>query len=296
MNVIATGQTLGARVEGLDLAARLLPGQVDQLVQALGTYGVLEFPQQSLSARNLRDFSANFGDLWVSPGGRAQAPGLPEVMILSNIVVDGKPVGLADAGQSWHTDMSYMRMVAYTNVLYGTKIPRRDGRALGATQFRNMYAAYEGLPDDLKRSVEGRTGRHDFEKFWETMRKENGIRAPLTEEERRKRPPVSQPLVLVHPVTRAKVLYANPGYLTAVDGLPPAESEDIIEALFEHQMRDEYLYEFTWSEHSVLMWDNLCTIHTAVPDYRRDEHRYIERCQVMATRYYGPGGVLDPII
>jgi taurine dioxygenase len=84
--------------------------------------------------------------------------------------------------------------------------------------------------------------------------------------------------------------------LPAIDGLPPAESDEILEILIEQQMRDGYLYEFQWSARSVLMWDNIGTLHNAVADYGPHEPRHMRRCQVMATRYYGEGGAFDPIV
>src|SRR5579859_321816 len=152
MRVAGSGEILGATVEGLDLSRPLSPVETEQLLAALGRYSVLRFPGQKLSGRQLRDFSAAFGELEVNVASHAyQEPGIPEVMILSNIVENGRPIGLSDAGQGWHTDMSYSRTIALANVLYGIKVPRRDGRALGGTQFASTQAAYEGLPDKLKR-------------------------------------------------------------------------------------------------------------------------------------------------
>ena len=94
-----------------------------------------------------RDFAARFGELEINvASGAYQEPGIPEVMILSNIVKDGKPIGLADAGQDWHTDMSYSKTIAFANVLYALEVPRRNGKVLGSTEFSSMHAAYEGLP------------------------------------------------------------------------------------------------------------------------------------------------------
>src|SRR3954471_4474339 len=175
MNIIPSGEALGARIEGLDLALRLDPAQLDGVVETLGKHGVVRFPKQRLSGRQLADFSRQLGDLEVNVGSQGyQEPGVPEVMILSNIVENGRPIGLADAGQGWHTDMSYSSMIAFANVLYGIKIPKRAGKSLGATQFSNMQAAYEDLPADVKRKLEGKTVLHDFEKFWEMMRREKG--------------------------------------------------------------------------------------------------------------------------
>ncbi len=291
MRIIPTGGTLGARVEGLDLAQRLDDQTLEALLQALGRHGVLKYPRQNLTAQQLRDFAARFGELEINVANAFQAPGLPEVMILSNMVEDGKPLGLADAGQDWHTDMSYSRMIAFTNVLYGTIIPHRDGKSLGNTEFCNMHAAYEALPADLKQRLDGMTATHDFNKFWEMMRRERGSqRPPLTEAQRQAKPPVSHPVFLTHPITGKKVLYANPGYTVRIDQLPQEESDEVLEFLFAHQLRPEFRHANTWEEHDVLMWDNMGTIHNAVADYLPGEHRYIRRCQVAATRFFDENG------
>jgi taurine dioxygenase len=284
--VTPSGETLGATIDGIDLARPLAPAAFDTVVDALGRYGVVRFPAQRLTARELRDFAARFGELEINVANAYQEPGLPEVMILSNIVRDGKPIGLADAGQDWHTDMSYSRTIAFANVLYGIEIPRRDGRPLGATEFCNMHAAYDGLPADLKRRLEGKTVLHDFNKFWEMMRREKGSkRPPLTEAQRKAKPPVSHPVFLTHPITGRKVLYANPGYAVRINELPQGESDEVLAFLFAHQVKPEYRYAFRWTAGDVLMWEDIGTIHNAVADYGPDEHRFIKRCQVMATRF-----------
>lgn len=291
LQFVPTGATLGARVEGLDLSQALDDATLQTLIQGLGRYGVLKYPKQALTARQLRDFSARFGELEVNVANAYQEPGLPEVMILSNMTQDGKPVGLADAGQDWHTDMSYSRMIAFTNVLYGITIPCRDGRSLGNTEFCNMHAAYEGLPAQWKQRLEGMTATHDFNKFWEMMRREKGsTRPPLTPAQRAAKPPVSHPLFMVHPITGRRVLYANPGYAIRINELPQAESDAALAFLFEHQTQPEYRYANQWEPGDVLMWDNMGTIHNAVADYRPEEHRYIKRCQVAATRFFHADG------
>lgn len=254
MHFTPTGQTLGARVDGIRLAQPLAAAQRDQIIQALGTHGVLHFPDQDLTPRQLRDFSANFGELEVNVANAYQEPGLPEVMTLSNKFVDCKPIGLADAGQGWHTDMSYSRMIAFTNILYGIEIPVRDGVALGSTEFCNMHAAYEALPEDLKARLAGKTAQHDFEKFWEMMRRERGSqRPPLTEAQRQAHPPVSHPIFMTHPITGRTVLYCNPGYAMRIDGMASAESDEILALLFQHQTEPRFRYRFSWVPRSVLM-------------------------------------------
>jgi taurine dioxygenase len=286
MNIIESGKTLGARVEGLDLSIPLTDAQFAQLEQALGKYGVLSYPKQTLTSIQLKQFSERFGRLEVNVANMYQETGLPEVMVLSNKVENGKPLGLSDAGQDWHTDMSYSKMIAFTNVLYGIEIPHRDGEPLGNTEFCNMHAAYDDLPESLKTQLDGMTITHDFEKFWEKMRLEKGQRPPLTDAQRAAKPPVSHPIFMTHPITGKKVLYANPGYSMRINELPEAESDEILAFLFKHQLQEKYQYRHRWSVGDVLMWDNMGTLHNAVPDYRPDEHRYIKRCQVMANRYF----------
>jgi taurine dioxygenase len=287
IEVIPSGETLGATIKGMDLAQPLTDKHFELVLGTLGERGVVRFPGQRLEAAELKRFSAAFGELEINVANSFQEPGHPEVMILSNILQDGKPIGLADAGQGWHTDMSYSSMIAFANVLYGIEIPQRDGTPLGATEFSNMHAAYEGLPADLKRSLEGMTVLHDFNKFWEMMRREKGSqRPPLTEAQRKAKPPVSHPVFLVHPLTKRKVLYANPGYSMRINELPEKESAETLEFLFQHQLKPEYRYVSRWQPGDVLMWENFGTIHSAVADYGPGEHRLIKRCQVMATHFF----------
>jgi taurine dioxygenase len=285
-----TGETLGATIEGIDLSKPLSSELLGKVMQALGNYGVLRFPGQSLSGMQLKQFSAQLGDLEINVAGGFQEPGMPEVMILSNIVENGKPIGLSDAGQDWHTDMSYSRQIAFANVLYGIKIPMRDGKPLGNTEFCNMHAAYDDLPEAMKRDLDGKTVLHDFNKFWEEMRRREGSRrAPLTEAQRKAKPPVSHPIFLDHPLSGRKVLYANPGYSMRINELPQRESGEVLEFLFRHQTQPKYRYAHQWQEKDVLVWEDFGTIHNAIPDYLPHEHRLIKRCQVMATRFFRNG-------
>ncbi len=288
MKIVESGQILGARVEGLDLSQPLSDAQFQQLEQALGRYGVLSYPSQTLTSLQLKQFAARFGQLEINVANMYQEPGLPEVMILSNKVgADGKPLGLSDAGQDWHTDMSYSKMVAFSNILYGLEIPHRNGEPLGNTEFCSMHAAYDDLPEALKQRLDGMTITHDFAKFWDMMRAKAGsTRPPLTPAQRQAKPPVSHPAILRHPITGKKVLYANPGYSMRINEMSEAESEQTLAFLFEHQLQTKYQYKHRWQVGDVLMWDNLGTLHNAVPDYRPDEPRYIKRCQVMANRYF----------
>ena len=282
-----TGQVLGATVSGVDLSRPLSDGDFATILLALGRHGVLRFPAQRLEAVALRDFSRRFGRIQATLSGRHHEPGMPEVGILSNIIENGEPIGITDAGQDWHTDMSYNETIGFLNVLYAVQVPRRDGQVLGATAFVNTHAAYEDLAPEIKARLRDATATHDFNKFWENMRIRPGsLRAPLSEEQRRRRPPSVHPVFLTHPITGRTVLYCNPGYAIRINELDEAESDRVLEALFAHQLQPKYQFTHRWTEGDVLMWDNIGTLHNAIPDYRADEPRYMRRVQVMATKDY----------
>jgi taurine dioxygenase len=287
MKIIPSGKSLGASIEGIDLAQPVSGGDFKQVLRALGEHGVLCFPRQRLETEAFARFGRMFGELEINVANQFHEPGFPEVMVLSNMKKDGKPIGLGDAGQGWHTDMSYSRDVALANVLHAIKVPMRDGRPLGDTQFRNMHAAYEDLPAEIKSRLAGRTATHDFAKFWDMMRTRPGSqRAPLTAEQRARKPPVSQPIFRTHPITGRTILYCNPGYAMRIDGMAEAESAELLAFLFRHQEQEKYFHAHKWSEGDVLMWDNIGTVHNAIPDYGPDEPRYMRRVQVMATKDY----------
>jgi taurine dioxygenase len=289
MNITPTGDTLGATIDGVDLARPVDRAQFGEILAAFGRYGVLRFPKQKLDAAQLKAFAERFGSLEINVAGAYQEPEHPEVMILSNIVENGKPIGARDAGQDWHTDMSYSATIALANVLYALQVPRRDGKPLGGTEFANMHAAYDGLPDELKHRLDGMTVLHDFAKFWDMMRQRPGSWRPaLSNEQRRQKPPVSHPIFLIHPITSGKVLYCNPGYAIRINELPENESNDMLAFLFEHQLQAKYRYLHRWTEGDLLFWDDIGTLHNAQADYGPDEHRLIKRCQVMADRIFDP--------
>ena len=289
MRITPNNAGVGARIEEIDLARPLSPEDFKTILRALGQYGVLCFPRQDLNADHLADYAGRFGELEVNVANLFHAEGHPEIMHLSNMKDEaGKPIGLSDAGQGWHTDMSYSKDISIANVLHAKRIPRRQGRGRGATQFRSMRAAYDGRPAEVKQRLEGRTATHDFGKFWDMMRQRPGsIRGPLTPEQRAKKPPVSHPIFKVHPITGRRVLYCNSGYAMHIDGMDKVESDAMLDYLFRHQAQEKYLYSHSWNEGDVLMWDNIGTVHNAVADYGADTPRFILRAQVMATLDYG---------
>jgi len=290
LTIEPSGQVLGATVHGADLRQPMAERDFGQVLWALGEYGVLRFPDQHLDLGQLSRFSGQFGEIQ-GPATRDKDPNAehPEIDTLSNLKENGQYIGAPDAGQDWHSDMTYRVTPGFVNVLYGLRIPRRDGRPLGGTEFSNMHAAYEGLPEDIKQRLDGMTVTHNIEKFWEHMRRvHNSPRPPMTDEQRRRRPPVVHPLFLTHPITGRKVLYCNPGFAERINELPERESDEMLAYLTEHQLQPQFRYTNVWTENDLLIWDHLGTIHRAIADYGPDEIRLIRRCQVMATRVFEP--------
>jgi taurine dioxygenase len=291
LTIEPTGAVLGATVLGVDLGDEIDDATFGRILRALGENGVLRFPGQQLNKGQLRRFSERFGEIQGPSTGAPDvaAATYADVGVLSNLKENGAYIGLPDAGQDWHTDMSYRDVMGFVNVLYGIRIPRRDGKVLGGTEFSNMHAAYEALPASMKARLERMTATHDFEKFWEYMRREKGsTRPPMTAKQKQRRPPVVHPLFLTHPITLRKVLYCNPGYAVRINELDAGESELVLGYLFEHQLRMRFRYTHTWTENDVLVWDHLGTIHRAIADYGPDEIRLMRRCQVMATKVFEP--------
>ncbi|RVT96166.1 TauD/TfdA family dioxygenase [Rhodovarius crocodyli] len=278
---------LSARVLDVDLRNPLSEADFQTMLAALGRHGVLHIPGQDIDATMLSELGARFGTLEENVANSFHAPGHPEVMILSNKRdAEGKPVGLGDAGQGWHTDMSYSSDIALANILHAKEVPVRDGRALGETQFLDMHAAARDLPPEIAARLRGRRALHDFAKFWDMVRTRPGSgRGPLTPAQRAKKPPVWQPILRRHPISGEEILYCNPGYAIEIEGLEKPESDALLEYLFIHQRQRKYLYAHSWAPGDVLMWDNIGTCHNAVADYGPDEPRYILRVQVMADRY-----------
>jgi len=290
LTIEPTGAILGATVRGIDLAQPIPEPDFGRILNALGQHGVLRFPDQQLSVGDVKRFSELFGEIQGNPIRAADTTReFPEVGILSNIKERGEYIGSPDAGQDWHTDMSYRDVMGFVNVLYGIRIPRRDGKPLGGTEFSNMHAAYGALPQEIKTRLDGMTATHNFEKFWENMRQnKNSGRPAMTDEQRKRRPPVVHPVFMTHPITGKKVLYCNEGYALRINELSQAESDEMLDFLFRHQLEMRFRYTHDWNENDLLIWDHLGTIHRAIADYAPDEIRLMRRCQVMATKVFDP--------
>jgi taurine dioxygenase len=272
-----SGEVLGATITGVDISKPLSRENAETIRSALGRYGVVSFPDQDLGPVNIRAFMRQFGN--PKTGGEWTLPDVPEVSILSNIVIDGKNIGFVDGGMSWHKDMTALPTPGFATMLYALQVPRRDGRSLGATHFINARAAYDDLPEETKRRLDRAVGVNSAEYYNHLIRSIGGTRVAFAEKAK-KRAPACHPLVMTHPITGDKVLYCDPGHVAEIEGWPEHESEEMLAFLRAHQLQPKYEYAYEWTEHDVLMWDNLGTLHRATMDYRTDEHRLMHRCMV----------------
>jgi len=287
LSIEPSGQILGADVRGLDLKQPLSQPNLAALLRALGDYGVLRFPGQLISAWEQKRFAECFGELQIMSASKFFEAGVPEVLILSNVRNNGVAIGKSDAGQFWHTDMTYNRVVGFVNVMVAHAVPQRDGKPLGATEFANTRAAYDDLTGDIKARLADARAIHDLNKTWQEMA-DRGSRAPLTEEQRRKFPPVSHPVFLKHPITGRMVIYVNPSHVVKIEGMSDQESRQTLAYLYEQVLQPKYRYTHRWTVGDVLLWDHLSTWHNAVADYSPDEHRLIKCCQVYGDRVFDP--------
>ncbi len=290
MNIEINKGSIGARITGIDLHRALSDEDFGGILRALGERKVLCFPGQLISPTELKQFSERFGSLQILPTSLFNEPGVPEVSILSNIVENGRPIGAADAGQSWHTDMTYNPIpdVGFVNVLVAHAVPSRSGQILGGTEFTDTEAAYLDLPPDLKTRLAQAEAIHDWAMYWDTMRAKGSKRPALTDAQRAQHPPVSHPVFMHHPITGRRVIYVNPGFTARIVGLDPEDSDGLLKRVFDHVFQPRYRYTHHWTVGDVLLWDHISTWHNAIADYGPTEYRLMKRCQVMADKIFDP--------
>ncbi|HKO08114.1 MAG TPA: TauD/TfdA family dioxygenase [Alphaproteobacteria bacterium] len=299
MKVTPLGKHLGARIDALDLAGGLDEAAFAALEHAFHRYGVVAISEQHFGEQALIDFSRRFGALELNVASSFHHPEFPYVNILSNKrKPDGTPLGSPDAGQGWHADMSYNATPARASILYALEVPMRDGAPLGDTLFAATAAAYDALDPALESRLETLEAVHHFSKFYDYMIRAKGSpRPPLSEAQKASKPPVRHPLVVRHPFTGQKHLYADPGYTVEIVGLPARASRELLDFLFEFQTRAEFQYRHKWRVGDVLMWDNIATIHMATGGYAAHEHRLMWRTQVLGdpARYAAANPVRDSV-
>jgi taurine dioxygenase len=270
---------LGAEITGLDLAQPLDDAAFRTVEDLLHERGVIVFRDQHLTEEQHIAFSRRFGELEIHVAADYLKPGYPEILVVSNLIENGRNIGLADAGQYWHSDLSYIANPSRCSLLYALEVPVKDGVVLGETLFASAAYAYDTLPEGLKTRLESMTAVHRYRDRYEKQQAA-GTRRALTEEQLKQVPDVSHPVVRRHPVTGRKVLFVNEGFTVCVEGMPREESEALLSELFAHIVRREALYTHPWREGDLLMWDNCLTQHRAIRNYELPLRRLLHRTTV----------------
>jgi len=258
---------LGADVVGLDLARPLGVEDFQRLHRAHLDHHVLVFRDQHITPAQQVEFSRRFGALQIHVLRNFQLTGHPEVLIVSNIRENGQPIGLGDAGHFWHSDLSYKETPSLGSMLHAQELPAEGGDTL----FANQHTAWEALPDDLKREVEGLQAEHWYLAKYEELRQKNPFRPKLTQAQIDEVKPVNHPVVRTHPETGRKALFVSEHFTTRILGVPEERSRELLDALFDHSTRAEHVYRHQWRPHDMVFWDNRSLMHLAAgcPEHLR---------------------------
>jgi taurine dioxygenase len=266
----------GAEIRGVDLTQELSDATVRAIKRAWGEHLVLVFRGQSITQEQQLRFAAYFGEL----GDRKQAPeplrgraeGIRQdhkkILLVTNIKVDGQPIGAFGEGEFWfHIDSGYTARPYKYTFLHALELPSSGGNTL----FSNMYKAYEAVPPQLKKQLKGKQALH----IHEYKRSEKAdLSADISSI-----PHYCHPVFITHPDTGRKTLFVDRLMTARVEGLDPDESDAILEQLYEIGERREFIFEHVWQLGDFLMWDNRCTIH-ARTDFPKGERRLLRRCTV----------------
>ncbi len=247
---------------------------------------VVFFRDQNLTNEQHIAFSRRFGQLEIHIVKKYLLTENPEILLVSNIKNDaGEHIGLADAGFTWHSDTSYRKNPSRCSLLYAKEVPHRDGKPLGDTVFANCIAAYEALPDAMKRRLAGTKAIHRY-----SMRRrvDNSPRPKLTAAQLAETPDIAHPIVRSHPYTGRKALYVTAGECIGIvlqDGeqMPADEALDMIAELDAHCVRPEFCYRHSWRIGDLVMWDNASAMHLAICDYALPERRLMHRTTVIGS-------------
>ena len=269
---------LGAEVTDVDLSQDIDDTTFGRLEDALHEHLVLAVRDQQLTPEQQIGFSRRFGALADHVMSPYVLPGHPHIYVVSNIVENGKPIGVADAGSKWHSDFCYLPRPARCSMLYALEVPFVEGEPRGDTLFANTMAAYEALPDSMKQRLDGMKAVYGFTHQYEERIKKGAKLAPLTDEQRAAAPDVIHPVIRTHPYTGRKGIFVNELNTTRLIGVPEDESQRLLQDLFAHLTRPEFVYRHKWRVGDLLIWDNISAQHRALSnDYalplRRRMHR-----------------------
>jgi alpha-ketoglutarate-dependent taurine dioxygenase len=270
LEIVPTGAASGAEIRGVDLSQPLGDNVFAEIEHAYNAYGVVFFRDQRIAPERQVAFTRRFSKIEFNIfGERWSVPGCPEIVVLSNISADGKPIGVRRAGENWHSDMCYTARPPRGTMLYAHEIPTLHGLPLGDTEFASAAAAWDALPATLQGLLDGKRAVFDF-------RGRKRALAP-TQAEIERNPPVMHPIVRTHPHTGRKCLYVMRDDCTAIEGLGDAEAGALICALADHIAKPAFIYRHQWHAGDLLLWDNCTVQHRAIQDYDLPQRRLMHR-------------------
>jgi taurine dioxygenase len=284
VTVTPTGAALGADISGVDLSRPLDDTTFKAIEAAWHQHLILRFRGQKLDDPGLLAFARRFGELDKAPVhavNDSDHDPFPEITVMSNIKVDGKPIGnLGHYEAEWHTDMSYNEKTPIGSLLFSLEVPPEGGD----TGFSNMYTAFETLPAELKRAIVGKNCRHDSSRnsVGELRKGFKDVSDP------REAPGAVHPLVRTHPATRRNALFLGRRRNAYIIGLPLAESEDLLNRLWGHASKPEFSWYQKWKVGDLIMWDNRSAMH------RRDAFDANARRLMHRTQIKGDRPFFDP--
>jgi taurine dioxygenase len=278
--ILPSGEALGAEIV-VDLLTDIDDTTFGQIENAFHDKIVVVFRNQTLSSERQIAFSRRFGELEIHIVKKYLLPDHPEILLVSNIrnAVD-ENIGLADAGFTWHSDVSYRKHPSRCSLLYAIEVPEQDGVTLGNTVFANTIRAYEALPGAMKTWLTGRKAVH---RYSERLRIANSPRPKLTAAQLAETPDVAHPIVRTHPFTGRQALYVTKGECIGIEGVPDDEGRAVIEELHDHCIKPEFQYRHKWRTGDLLMWDNATAMHLAICDYALPQRRLMHRTTVIGS-------------
>lgn len=263
---------LGAEVLGLDLSQPVGNRAFLRVHDAHLKHHVLVFRDQHITPQQQIDFSRLFGRLQIHVLRNFQLEGHPEVLVISNIIEDGKPTGLGDAGHFWHSDLSYKETPSLGSMLHAQELPAEGGDTL----FANMHLAYDTLPSALRSAIKGKYAEHSYLAQYAELQRRSPFRPNLTQQQIDEVKPVTHPVVRTHPETGRPALFVSEHFTTKIVGVPEDESRALLDELFAHSVRPEHIYRHQWHPGDLVFWDNRSLMHLAAgcpPDQRRKLYR-----------------------
>ncbi len=277
MVVTPLSDALGVEITGID-AATIDDETFGRLRDALHDNIVVAIRDQALDPAAQTEFARRFGEIQYHINSEYKMPDQPEVLILSTEIVDGKNIGIPDAGGDWHSDHSYVdRPTAYT-ILQSVIVPKVGGK----TEWTNMVKAYETLDDAMKERLQGLVGIHSFNRARNTrmtrpVRHENSA-AYYAE---RSPPDAFHPIVRTHPATGRKALFVSPRFTIGIKDMDDADAQPLLDELFAHIVNRDLIYRHNWRPGDLLMWDNRQTLHLALGGVKLPEVRRMHRTTVL---------------